>query len=84
MQIGSLSFEHLGSLAWYIVMTAAGVWIAVATPQALPFIDKGYADKSRNNPTAAAKQVKIFRIFGVFFALAGAALFAIEFLGLDK
>ena len=84
MYFALVSFQHLGDASWYILMTAAGVWIAIATPRALRFIDGGFANKSRDNPAAAAKQVKTFKLIGVFFALAGAVLFVIKLLDLDK
>jgi hypothetical protein len=65
-------------------LAAVGVWLAVATPYALRFVDKGFANKQCDNPAAAAKQVKIFRILGVFFALVGTALFVFKLLGIDK
>ena len=84
MHIAPFSHESLAEAAWYLVMAAAGVWLAVATPYALRFIDKGFPNKQRDNPTAAAKQVKTFRFFGVFFALAGATLLVFNVFGIDK
>lgn len=74
MNIATVSSEQLGGIIWNVLMVVAGVTLAITGPKYLHLIDKGFPQKSRTNPEAAAKQVKTFRLLGVAFAFIGLAL----------
>ncbi len=71
-------------MVWNILMAIAGITLAITGPKYLHLIDKGFPQKSRTNPEAAAKQVKIFRVLGVGFAFCGIGLFLLALFGGQK
>jgi hypothetical protein len=66
--------QHIGELAWNVFMAAAGFGLAITGPTYLHLIDKGFPDKLRRDPKAAAKQVKTFRILGAALGCCGLVL----------
>jgi len=83
MRLGAISLEELGGAAGCALITAAGIALAVATSRILRLIDRGFAFKCRDNPSAAARQVGIFRMLGVVLASVGVSLLALKLLGGD-
>ena len=55
MHLASMTLQHVGGMVWNLFMAAAGIGLAVTGPKYLHLIDKGFPEKSRKNPEAAAK-----------------------------
>ncbi len=81
MNVALMTTQQLGGLAWNLLMAAAGIGLAVTGPKYLHLIDKGFPEKSRSNPEAAAKQVKTFQIIGAALGVCGLALIILRLLG---
>lgn len=75
-----MNAQHFGELLWWIFMVVAGFGLTVTGPRYIHLIDKGFADKSRKNPEAAAKQVKTTRILGALLGCCGLGLIVIALL----
>jgi len=75
------TYQQLGGMVWNILLVAGGLCVAVTGPRYLHLIDKAFPEKSRSNPEAAAKQVRIFRVLGLLLALCGATLLILELTG---
>jgi len=76
-----MNAQQVGGLVWNVFMIAAGFGLAITGPKYLHLIDKGFPNKQRNNPEAAAKQVKTFRILGTAFGCCGLALIVLWLFG---
>jgi hypothetical protein len=70
-------FEMVWSLGMFII--AAG--LAITGPKHMHLFDKGFAEKSRRDPQAAAKQVKAIRLLSAVFAAISLLLAARTLLG---
>lgn len=84
MHLASMTIQQLGGLAWNIFMAAAGFGLAITGPKYLHLIDKGFLEKSRKSPEAAAKQVKALRIVGALLGLCGLVLIYFGLVGTRK
>jgi hypothetical protein len=80
----AVTLQQLGGMAWNLLMAAGGLALAISGPKYLNLIDKGFPEKSRSNPAAAAKQVKAYRIIGALLALCGLALVFLKLSGVGK
>ena len=80
----AITTQQFGGLAWNLFMAAAGIGLAITGPKYLHLIDKGFPEKSRSNPAAAAKQVKTFRMIGAGLAFCGLALIVLRLIGASK
>ncbi len=76
-----MNAQQLGGLVWNVFMVAVGFGLALTGPRYLHLIDKGFPEKKRHNPAAAAKQVKTFRILGAALGCCGLALILIGLFG---
>jgi hypothetical protein len=77
----AFTYAQIGDLIWFSIMAIYGAFVAIATPKALQRLDKGFLAKRQNNPEAAAKQVRLFRVLGVCFALCGVGLIILKLTG---
>jgi hypothetical protein len=84
MNIAAFTSEQIGGMSWNALMAVAGITLAITGPKYLHLIDKGFPQKSRTNPEAAAKQVKTFRLLGVCFAFVSLALLLLSLFGGQK
>lgn len=80
----AITAPKAGELAWNVFMVVVGMGLAITGPKYLHLIDKGFPEKNRRNPAAAAKQVKTFRIIGGFLGFCGLALIALSLTGAGK
>ena len=77
-----MNAQQLGGLIWNIGMVAVGFGLAITGPKYLHLIDTAFPEKKRNNPEAAARQVKTFRILGAAFGCCGLALVILKLFGM--
>jgi hypothetical protein len=75
--------QLIGEMAWNLCMIAGGLCVAITGPKYLHLIDKGFPEKSRSNPVAAAKQVKILRVCGAVIAFCSLAQIILRLLKVD-
>lgn len=80
----AITAQQAGGLAWNVFMAFVGMGLAITGPKYLHLIDKGFPEKNRRNPVAAAKQVKTFRIIGALLGFCGLALIALNLTGAGK
>jgi len=74
MHLAAMTAQQIGGLVWNLFMAAAGIGLAITGPKYLHLLDKGFPEKTRNNPEGAAKQAKTFRIIGTALGVCGLAL----------
>ena len=65
--------QLIGEMVWNLCMIAGGLCVAITGPRYLHLLDKRFPEKSRNNPAAAAKQVRTFRVLGAIIAFCSLA-----------
>ena len=80
MLVATMTAQQIGGVVWWGFLACAGSVLAVTGPKYLHLIDKAFPDKARNNPDAAAKQVKVFRAIGCALVLLGIAKIALVLL----
>ena len=84
MHFESITPQQIGGIVWNVFMGIAGIGLAITGPKYLHLIDKGFPAKQRNNPEAAAKQVRTFRILGAAMGVCSLILVVFELPGIGK
>jgi hypothetical protein len=76
-----MTTKDLFEMVWSLGMFTVAAALAITGPKYMHLFDKGFTEKSRRDPQAAAKQVKAIRILSAVFAVISLLLAARKLLG---
>ncbi len=68
MHAGAPNAVQIGDAIGYLLLGAAALFFAITGPKYLHLIDKGFPQKRRVNPEAAAKQARYMRTLAALLA----------------